>query len=60
MHKRALIRRSGGAGLSTELTAGAVSPGSPPYALDYLNLLPHNNSLDFTFHGAYRLNVPGA
>ena len=39
----------------------AVSPGSPPFASDDVDLLPCNISLDFPFHVTYRgLNVPGA
>ncbi len=43
----------------------AVSPGSPPFASDDVDLLPcdisYDISLDFPFRGAYRgLNVPGA
>ena len=39
----------------------AVSPGSPPFASDDVDLFPFDISLDFPFRGAYRgLNVPGA
>ena len=37
----------------------AVSPGSPPYASDDLDLLPRDISLDFPLNGAFRgLNAP--
>ncbi len=69
MHKRALIRRIGlflYRGWPQHIVdrwRDAVSPGSPPFASDDVDLLPCNCdiSLDFPFRGAYRgLNVPGA
>ena len=67
MHKRALIRRiglflcRGWAQHIVDRWRDAVSPGSPPFASDDVDLLPCDISLDFPFRGAYRgLNVPGA
>ena len=64
MHKRALIRRiglflcRGWAQHIFDRWRDAVSPGSPPFASDDVDLLPCDISLDFPFRGAYRgLNV---
>ncbi len=67
MHKRALIRRiglfhcRGWAQHIVNRWRDAVSPGSPPFASEDVDLLPSDISLDFPFRGAYRgLYVPGA
>ncbi len=66
MHKRALIRRIGlllceGLGQNiVDRWRDAFSPGSPPFALDDVDLLRCDISLGLPFRGAYRgLNVPG-